>query len=72
MPKMKKALARRAVKTTARHTAHGAASKLKRNPVRALTLLSLGGVVGAVAGWIAGRNVAGEAGTGLSGAGGPS
>lgn len=71
MPKMKKALARRAVKTTARHTAHGTASKLKRNPVRAVTLLSLGAVVGALGGWIAGHGAA-ERGTGLQGLGGPS
>lgn len=71
MPKMKKALARKAVKTTARHTAHGTASKLKRNPVRALTLLSLGGALGALAGWIAGRSAA-ESSTGLSGVGGSS
>lgn len=73
MPSIKKTLARRAVKTTARHTAHGTASKLKRNPVRAVTLLGLGGIAGAVVGWIAARSAApGEAGTGLSGAGGPS
>jgi hypothetical protein len=73
MPKMKKALARRAAKTTARHTAHGAASKLKRTPVRAVTLLSLGGAVGALAGWLAGRSAApGGASTGISGASGGS
>ncbi|HEX5527839.1 MAG TPA: hypothetical protein VFX44_11675 [Solirubrobacterales bacterium] len=73
MPSIKKTLARRAVKTTARHTAHGTASKLKRDPVRAATLLGLGGIAGAVVGWIAGRSAApGEASTGISGAGGPS
>lgn len=71
MPSIKKTLTRRAVKTTARHTAHGTASKLKRNPVRAMTLLSLGGVVGALGGWIAGRGAA-ERSTGLHGAGGQS
>lgn len=73
MAKTKKSLARRAVMTTARHSAHGTASKLKRNPVRAVTLLSLGGAVGALAGWFAGRSaVAAEGSTGISGAGGPS
>jgi len=38
MPAIKKTLARKAVKSTAKHTAHGTASKLKRNPVRATTL----------------------------------
>lgn len=71
MPSIKKALARRALKTTARHTAHGTASKLKRNPVRAVTLFSLGGALGALGGWIAGRGAA-ERGTGLHGAGEPS
>ena len=61
MATMKNTLARKAVKATAKHTAHGTASKLKRNPVRAVALLSLGGVLGAVAGWIAGRNSAGVA-----------
>lgn len=59
MPAIKNTLARKAVKATAKHSAHGAASKLKRNPVRAITLLSLGGAIGALAGWIAGRNAAG-------------
>ena len=59
MSTIKNTLARKAVKTTAKHTAHGAASKLKRNPVRAITLLSLGGAIGALAGWVAGRSAAG-------------
>jgi hypothetical protein len=48
-------LARKAVKTTAKHTAHGTASKLKREPVRATTLLGLGAAIGAGAVWVAGR-----------------
>jgi hypothetical protein len=51
---IKKTVTRKAAKAAARHTAHGAASKLKRNPVRAVTLVGLGGIIGAVAGWIAG------------------
>lgn len=61
MSAIKSTLARKAVKTTAKHSAHGAASKLRRNPVRAVTLLGLGGIVGALAGWFAGRSAAGEA-----------
>ena len=61
MAAIKNTIARKAVKATAKHTPHGTASKLKRNPVRALTLLSLGGVVGALAGWVAGRSSAGAA-----------
>jgi len=58
MPAIKNTLARKAVKATAKHTARGTASKLKRDPFRAATLLGLGGAVGAVAGWIAGRSAA--------------
>jgi hypothetical protein len=54
-------IARKAVKATAKHSAHGTASKLKRDPVRAATLLGLGGAVGAIAGWLAGRSTAGPA-----------
>jgi hypothetical protein len=59
MSALKNTLARKAVKATAKHTAHGTASKLRRDPIRAMTLLSLGGAIGAVAGWLAGRRAAG-------------
>jgi len=52
---LKSAVARKAVKATVRHTAHGTASKLKHNPMRASTLLAVGGALGAVAGWLAAR-----------------
>ncbi len=55
MPAIKKTIARKAAKKAAKHTAHGAASKLKRDPVRAFTLLGLGGAIGAAAGWMAAR-----------------
>jgi hypothetical protein len=61
MSAIKKTLARKAAKAAAKHTAHGTASKLKRDPVRAVTLLGLGGAVGAVAGWMAGRTATGTA-----------
>jgi hypothetical protein len=61
MAAIKKTLARKAAKTAAKHTAHGTASKLKRDPVRAVTLLGLGGLVGAAAGWMAGRTATGAA-----------
>jgi hypothetical protein len=53
MPSIKKAVAKKAAKSAAKHTAHGTASKLRRDPLRAVTLLGLGGVIGAVAGWLA-------------------
>lgn len=59
MSPIKKSLTRRAAKAAAKHTAHGAASKLRRDPMRAVTLLGLGGAIGAVAGWTAGRSAAG-------------
>jgi F0F1-type ATP synthase assembly protein I len=55
MSAMKKNLAKKAAKFAAKHTAHGTASKLKRDPMRTATLLGLGGVVGAAAGWMAAR-----------------
>jgi hypothetical protein len=61
MSAIKKTLARKAARTAAKHTAHGTASKLKRDPMRTMTLLGLGGAVGAAAGWMAGRSTAGTA-----------
>jgi hypothetical protein len=55
MPSIKKSLARKAVGSTAKHTAHGTASKFKRDPVRATALLGLGGLVGILVGWLAAR-----------------
>lgn len=52
MPSIKKAVAKKAAKSAAKHTAHGTASKLRRDPLRAVTLLGLGGVIGAAAGWL--------------------
>lgn len=50
---LKNKIARKAVKTTAKHTAHGTASKLKRDPLRTTTLLALGGAVGLILGKLA-------------------
>jgi membrane protein YqaA with SNARE-associated domain len=56
MARIKKQLARKAVRSTAKHTAHGAASKLKREPLRSATLLVVGCVVGGFAGWMLARS----------------
>lgn len=53
---MKQKVARKAVKKTAKHTAHGAASKLKRTPLRSTALLGLGAAFGLLAGWMLGRS----------------
>jgi len=58
---LKSTLVRKAARTGAKHTAHGAASKLKRQPLRAGTLLLIGGVCGAAAGWLAARGAAAPA-----------
>jgi ElaB/YqjD/DUF883 family membrane-anchored ribosome-binding protein len=52
---IKQKFARKAVKKTAKHTAHGAASKLRRTPMRSTTLVGLGAAFGIVAGWLLGR-----------------
>ncbi len=66
MSAIKSTLARKAVKTTAKHSAHGATAKLRRQPLRAATLLGLGVMVGVLAGWAAGRSATGEASVGTA------
>jgi hypothetical protein len=55
---VKNTIARKTAKTAAKHTAHGTASKLRRDRMRTATLLGVGGILGGVAGWIAGRTAA--------------
>ena len=55
MPMIKKQLARKAVRSTAKHTTHGTAATLKREPVRTATLLAFGAAIGALAGWMIAR-----------------
>ena len=55
MTPVKRKLARKAAKTTAKHTAHGTVSKLRRDPLRAGTLLALGCAAGFVAGRLSGH-----------------
>ncbi len=57
---VKTKLARQAVKTTAKHTAHGTASKFTRKPFRSVTLLAIGAVAGALVGWLVGRSGGGD------------
>ncbi|HET7444096.1 MAG TPA: hypothetical protein VFJ57_05500 [Solirubrobacterales bacterium] len=54
---IKHKLARKAVGTTAKHSAHGTVSKLKRDPARAMTLLGAGLLIGALLGWAVARIV---------------
>jgi hypothetical protein len=53
---VKTKLARQAVKTTAKHTAHGTASKFTRKPFRSVTLLAIGATLGGLVGWMIGRS----------------
>jgi hypothetical protein len=46
MKSIKRTLASKAVKSTAKHTAHGASAKLKRQPLRSATLLAVGCAAG--------------------------
>lgn len=55
MKKLQRKVGKKAAKATARHSVRGMGSKAKRQPIRSATLLSAGGAVGAVAGFMAGR-----------------
>ena len=59
-PSLKKVAARKAAKTTVRHTARGTVSKLRREPMRSATLLAIGAIAGLVAGLLLSRNGSGE------------
>jgi hypothetical protein len=58
MPKLSRKVERKAAKATVKHSARGLSSKAKRRPLRSVSLLSLGGAVGATVGWFAGRKTA--------------
>jgi hypothetical protein len=55
MANLKKQLGRRAAKATFRHSVRGFVAKAQRQPLRSATLLTVGGLVGGTAGWVAGR-----------------
>ena len=58
MANLTRKLGKQATKATVRHSVRGVASKAQRKPLRSATLLSMGGLVGAAAGWLAGRKTA--------------
>jgi F0F1-type ATP synthase assembly protein I len=58
---VKTKLARQAVKTTAKHTAHGTASKFTRRPFRSITLLTAGALIGLAVGWLLANSKSTEA-----------
>lgn len=53
-----KTVGKKAAKATVRHSVRGFASKARRQPLRSVTLLTAGGVIGAAAGFLAGRKAA--------------
>lgn len=53
---VKTKLARKAVTTTAKHTARGTALKFTHRPFRSLTLLAIGAALGGLVGWLVGRS----------------
>jgi hypothetical protein len=58
MATLTRTLGKKATKATLRHSVRGVASKAQRKPLRSVTLLSAGGLMGAAAGWLAGRKTA--------------
>jgi hypothetical protein len=58
MPNLSRTIGRKATRATVRHSVRGFASKAQRKPLRSVSLLSAGGVLGAAAGWVAGRKTA--------------
>ncbi len=57
---VKTKLARQAVKTTAKHTAHGTASRFTHKPLRSVSLLAIGAALGGLVGWLVGRSGGGD------------
>jgi hypothetical protein len=58
MSKLGRSLGKKATRATVKHSARGLSSKAKRQPLRSVSLLSLGGAVGGTIGWFAGRKTA--------------
>jgi hypothetical protein len=58
MKSLGRTIGKKATKATVRHSVRGVASKAQRKPMRSATLLSVGGLFGAMAGWLAGRKTA--------------
>jgi hypothetical protein len=58
MSKLGSTVGKKAAKATVRHSVRGVKSKAQRQPLRSASLLSIGGAVGLMAGWFAGRKTA--------------
>jgi hypothetical protein len=55
MTAIERYLGRRALRATVRYSWHRMVAKVQNRPLRSVTLLSAGGVVGLIVGWLAGR-----------------
>jgi hypothetical protein len=58
MTRLGRTIGKKATRATVRHSVRGVVSKAQRKPLRSAGLLGIGGVVGATAGWFAGRKTA--------------
>ena len=58
MASLARTIGKKATKATVRHSVRGVASKAQRKPMRSATLLSVGGLFGAAAGWVVARKTA--------------
>jgi hypothetical protein len=58
MANLGRTIGKKAAKATVKHSARGVAAKAQRKPMRSATLLTVGGMFGALAGWFAGRSTA--------------
>jgi hypothetical protein len=58
MGKVGRTVGKKAAKATVKHTERGIVAKAKRKPLRSVTLLTIGGFVGGLTGWVAGRKTA--------------
>jgi hypothetical protein len=58
-----KKAAKATAKATARHSVRGVSSKARRKPLRSVTLLTIGWILGVTSGWLVGRKTAGSTGS---------
>ena len=58
MPRLKRVAAETATRAVIRHSVRGVAAKLRRRPLRSVTLVGAGVGVGVLGGWMAGRRAA--------------
>jgi len=61
MASFRKNLGRKVVRGVVRHSWRGFVSKAQRQPLRSAGLLSAGGMLGLVVGWVAGRRTSAPA-----------